>query len=188
MLPTLVIVHLNCCIIVAYRRTCARRRRMVNVNNKTAPPTPIPAGELPIPNNTHRSQHLVVPSASDINVEKKLACNSFKANSGCSPCPENPEMADGIIIESSQRLELTIPSAVNVAVAGGSSSVLLTTPGLVVQIEETVLGPNNLTNSNNDSNSSNHNHKQSCYCTNSYHEYTAFFKLEKYIPYILLMA
>ena len=168
MLPTLVIVHLNCCIIVAYRRTCARRRRMANVNNKTAPPTPIPAGESPIPNNTHRSQHLVVPSASDSNVEKKLACNSFKANSGSSPCPENPEIGD-VIIESSQRLEFSLPSAVNVAVAGGSSSVLLTTPGLVVKIEETILGQNNLTNSNNVSNSSNHN-QQSCYCTNSYHE------------------
>lgn len=165
MLPTLVIVHLNCCIIVAYRRTCARRRRMVNVN-KTAPPTPIPVGELPISTNTHRSQHLVVPSASDSNVEKKLLSKSFKANSD--PSAENPEVVD-VIIESSQRLDLPLPPAVNVAVAGGSSSVLLTTPALVVQIDETILGYNNRTDLNNDSNSSNHN-QQSCYCANSYHE------------------
>ena len=27
--PTIIIAHLNCCIIVVYRKTCARRRQMV---------------------------------------------------------------------------------------------------------------------------------------------------------------
>ena len=38
--PTLIIVHLNCCIIVAYRKTCANRRRMVK--KPTPVPTPAP--------------------------------------------------------------------------------------------------------------------------------------------------
>jgi hypothetical protein len=38
MAPTLIIVHLNCCIIIAYRKTCANRRRMVKKPTPTSTP------------------------------------------------------------------------------------------------------------------------------------------------------
>ena len=52
--PTLVISHLNCCIIVAYRRTCARRRLMANNSATQQQANPLPSTANAISDNRIR--------------------------------------------------------------------------------------------------------------------------------------